>query len=475
MKPSRQGRVGQLKAIRSSLFNDAAEAVPRLLPRSVIRAAVWAERVWFRDCFFTPVVTLWTFLIQVLSPDGSCRAAMSALLALVAVKTPEQPAASLPDAATGPYCKARKRLPERLVKRLALDSGRALHQRQPAGALLGGRPVKIVDGTTCSMPDTRANQKLWPQPPTQKKGLGFPLVRLVAVMSLSCAAVLSLGFGAYYGSEGSETALFRTLIDDLAAGDILLADRYFASYWMIALLQRRQVDSLFRQHQLRKVDFRKGKSLGRGDHVIVVDKPRQRPAWMDRQQYDALPQQLTVREVKVQVAQRGFRVRSMTLVTTLLDARTYSKEELARAFRQRWQVELDLRAIKQTMQMSVLRCKTPEMIRKEVWMHILAYNLIRGLMADAARQEGVEPRQISFAAAVQTVLAFAPVLEVAAEEDLPRLWQIMLRSMACHRVGDRPDRYEPRAVKRRAKPIALLRVTREKARAKLAKNGAKKR
>jgi len=174
-----------------------------------------------------------------------------------------------------------------------------------------------------------------------------------------------------------------------------------------------------------------------------------------------------VREVRVRVWQPGFRVRSLALVTTLLDAQLYKKQEIAEAFRLRWHVELDLRAIKQTMGMSVLRCKTPGMICKELWMYLLAYNLIRTLMARAAEQAGIEPREVSFTGAVQTLNAFAPALELADEPERSRLWEILLRMMARHRVGDRPNRYEPRAVKRRAKPIALLTIPRNAARARL--------
>jgi len=445
-----------------------------LLPPGRVAAAVEAEGVKFIDCLFTPVVTLWTFLAQVLGPDRSCRAAVAKLLALLGARgagdgNDDDEALCQPD--TGPYCKARQRLPERLLSRLTREAGADLHRKYPAGRLLGGRPVKVVDGTTVSMPDTPANQAAWPQPSTQKPGLGFPLMRLVAVMSLSCAAVLGLAVGPCKGKRTGETALFRALLDGgdnvLTAGDVLLADRYFASYWMIALLRARGVDSLFRQHQLRTIDFRRGTRLGKDDHVVTMTRPAQRPQWMDEATYARMPAELAVREVRVRVAVRGFRVRSLVLVTTLLDAELYSKDEIARAFRCRWHAELDLRAIKRTMGMSVLRCKTPDMVRKEVWMHLLAYNLIRTVMAEAATRAGVEPREISFAGALQTLDAFSPALRLAGGRDLPRLWAMLLRAVARHRVGDRPDRHEPRAVKRRAKPIALLTVPRQQARKRL--------
>lgn len=448
-----------------------------LLPAERVQRAVQVEAVHFRVCLFTPLVTLWTFLTQVLSPDGSCRDALAKLLALLAASPTEagdDDDQKLPE--TGPYCKARQRLPQGLITRLACETGHELHRQHPAArGLLGGRAVKIVDGTTVSMPDTPQNQEAYPQPPTQKPGVGFPLARLVAVLSLSCAAVLDVAIGPYAGKQSGEPALFRTLFNSsLQSGDIVLADRYYASYWMIALLLGRGVDSLFRQHQQRPIDFRAGQRLGKDDHLITLSRPPGRPDWMDEATFAQMPEQLTVREVRVRVTQAGFRVRQLVLVTTLLDAALYSKQEIAEAFRLRWHAELDLRAIKQTMHMSVLRCKTPEMVRKEIWMHLLAYNLIRAVMAQAAAAAGIEPRQVSFAGAVQTINAFAPVLQLADERELPRLWELLLRVLTRHPVGDRPNRYEPRAVKRRAKPIALLTVPRQQARRRLARRGGVK-
>jgi putative transposase len=337
--------------------------------------------------------------------------------------------------------------------------------------------VKVVDGTTVSMPDTEESQEAYPQSHTQKKGLGFPIMRLVVVLSLFSAAALGMVCGPCKGKETGECSMFRTMLDTpgiLEEGDVLLADRYYASYWLLAMIKARKADAVMRQHQLRTVDFRKGQRLGRDDHKVVLKRPGGRPKWMSREQYERMPEELEVREVRVRVAVKGFRVRTLVVVTTLLDAELYPKEEIAKAFRCRWHVELDLRSIKQTMGMSVLRCKTPQMARKEVWVHLLAYNLVRGVMAEAAKGvEGaaVDPREVSFAGALQTLNAFDMVLRMADPRDLPRLWEILLRAIARHRVGDRPDRYEPRAVKRRAKPIAHLTVPRQQARRRLEREG----
>jgi len=461
---------GRVRRQIQDIFNGRAGGIAGLLDAQQVERAIQAQGVRFRACLFTPLITLWTFLAQVLSPDGSCREAVAKLLAFVAAS---QSGAEEVQPDTGPYCKARQRLPETLVAQLAREAGQQLHRSRPAGQLLGGRKVKVVDGTTASMPDTPANQGDYPQPAPQKPGLGFPMVRLVAILSLNCAAVLALAIGPYAGKQSGELALFRSLWDDsaaLEAGDVLLGDRYYASYWMIASLLRRGVDSLFRQHQRRKINFRTGRRLGKHDHLIVLQRPTQRPDWMDAPTFEQMPQTLTVREVRIVVAQRGFRVRTLVLVTTLLDATVYSKQELALAFRHRWNVELDLRSIKQTMNMSVLRCKTPAMVRKEIWMHLLAYNLVRTVMAEAAQRAGIEPREVSFAGAVQTINALGPFLMMAAADDVQVLMDVLLKAIARHRVGNRPDRYEPRAVKRRAKPIALLTVPRAKARRRLEKS-----
>jgi hypothetical protein len=472
---ARHGTQGRVRRQIQELFRGDVGGITGLLGAQQVQRAVQDQGVRFRDCLFTPWITLWTFLAQVLSPDGSCREAVAKLLAFVAANHGGVPEVQ-PD--TGPYCKARQRLPETLVAQLARDAGEQLHRRHPTGQLLGGRAVKIVDGTTVSMPDTPANQHDYPQPAPQKPGLGFPMARLVAILSLNCAAVLALALGPYAGKQSGELALFRSLWDDpasvLEAGDVLLGDRYYTSYWTIAALLRRGVDGLFRQHQRRKSNFRTGLRLGKHDHLIVLRRPSQPPDWMDARTFEQMPETLTVREVRIVVAQRGFRVRTLVLVTTLLDAQVYSKQELALAFRHRWNVELDLRSIKQTMNMSVLRCKTPAMVRKEIWMHLLAYNLVRTVMAEAAQRAGIEPREVSFAGAVQTINALGPLLIMAAADDAQALMDVLLRAIARHRVGDRPDRHEPRAVKRRAKPIALLTTPRPKARKRLEKRATTK-
>jgi hypothetical protein len=432
----------------------------KLLPPEQVEAALERHEVRYRQRLYTPLVTIWTFLYQVLSSDQSCRAAVARLLAFLCVGGEEPGSAK-----TDPYCKARERLPEKLLADLARDSGGALQRDVPATDLLGGRPIKIADGTTVSMPDTPANQKAYPQQTAQKKGLGFPILRLVGLMSLSCGAVLDMATGPYHGKRTGETALLRQVLGSLRSGDILLADAIFSNYWTIALLLEGGVDYLGRLEGMRRVDFRRGQRLGRYDHVVSWSKPR-RPAWMNRTLYNRLPETLQLRETRVEVTQKGFRCRHVCLVTTLRDAPLYSRAELAMAFRCRWHAELDLRSIKHVMQMDVLRCKSPAMVRKEIWMHLLAYNLIRKLLAQAAATVGLSPRDLSFKGTLQTLVVFAAA-GWACPERRNELYAAVLRAVATHRVNNRPDRVEPRAVKRRPKKQVYMTEPRSIAKARL--------
>jgi hypothetical protein len=436
-----------------------------LLPDEEVEQALRDQALSWRVRLFTPVVTLWVFLSQVLEPDSSCRAAVARFLAWRAARG--QPAASADPSA---YAKARQRLPEEVLARLTRDTGRRAQDDAPAAWRWHGRNVKVVDGATASMPDTPANQQAYPQPGSQQPGVGFPLLRLVVVFALAVGTALDAALGRYQGKQTGETALFHSLQDHLEPGDLLLADRYYSSYWELALARRGGWDLVSRLHQRRRADFRRGQRLGREDHLVCWRKPP-RPEWLDEATYAALPAEMAVREVRVWVRQPGYRTRVLVVVTTLLDASSFPAAELALLYRLRWYAEIDLRSLKQTLQMDVLRCHSPEMVRKEVWAHLLGYNLLRGLMAQTALAAGLLPWQLSFKGAVQSVAAFAAVLWCASEEALEELYGRLLRMLLTHRVGDRPHRYEPRRRKRRPKPYPLLNEPREQARARLAAAG----
>jgi hypothetical protein len=322
-----------------------------------------------------------------------------------------------------------------------------------------GRRVYMFDGTTVTMPDTPDNQKAYPQVYNQKPGLGFPIARVGAITSLWCGAIVNLGFCRYAGKGQGEVSLLRRLWNVLLPGDVLLADCLISNWTNIFLLQERGVDLVSRLNKAhRKADFRRGQRLGADDHIIRWFKPTSIRS-LDWKTYRSLPDYITIRETRIRVVQPGFRTKSIVVVTTLLDPKQTTKEELASLYRARWNNELDLRSIKSTMQMRDLRCKTPELVRKEVWTHILAYNLIRTIAAQAATRHGIEPRTISFKGAVQTLEAFQPVIALQGEHNpasRTTIYEHLLEAIATHRVADRPDRYEPRRKKRRPKPYDRL-------------------
>lgn len=410
--------------------------------------ARWKWQGWV----YTPAITVWTFLSQCLSPDHSCRDAVARLMAWRLARGLRPCSAE-----TGAYCTARGQLPEEACSELMRDTGRQLDEAAPAEWLWLGHRVLDVDGSTITMPDTAANQAEYPQQSSQAPGCGLPIARIVVIFSLAVGAVLDAAIGKYQGKQTGENSLFRTLHGILRTGDVVLADRYFSGWFDMALVKQRHGEVVIRKHQLRATDFRLGVRLGPGDQLVCWRKP-QRPVWMSHQQYASLPEVLMLREVRIEVKQRGFRTRSLVVVTTLLDATTYPASEIAALYRRRWQAELHLRSLKIVLQMDHLRCKTPERVRNEFYMHLVAYNLIRQLMATAAFRAGVSPWTISFKGALQTINNLAPLL--ASRITTLEWCEAVLDAIAAHEVGNRPDRVEPRVVKRRPKPYKPMKQPR---------------
>ena len=405
-----------------------------------------------RERLYPPTVTLSMFMKQNLQADRSCQRAVNAWAAQRAAE-----GLSVQSIRTGAYCQARQRLPLQMVTALTRQTGRLLSTQAQRGWRWRGRAVKLADGTGISMPDTPENQACYPQPSTQAEGVGFPLARLVGILCLSTGAVLQAAMGAHAGKGSSELELFRSVMDALCAGDVLLADALYCNYFMIATLQAAGVDVLFEQHGARITDFRRGQALGARDHRVQWMRPA-RPAWMSLQQYQTFPKELTVREVKV-----GGQI----LVTTMLDARAVRKGELSALYARRWHVELDIRNLKTTLGMDVLRCLTPQMVEKELWVYLLAYNVIRLLMAQAARNAGVHPRELSFK---HTVQMWSEWTSTTLRQNPMRRTEFF-RLIAQLIVGNRAGRLEPRARKRRPKPYQWLKVPREKARQQILRHG----
>jgi hypothetical protein len=417
----------------------------------ILKAFGTARAVW-QGWVYTPAVTVWVFLSQCLSPDHSCRDAVARLIAWRLAQG--RPSCS---ADTGAYCTARAGLPEESLHALMRETGKQVEDESPRTWFWHGRKVRVVDGSTITMPDTAENQAVYPQQKTQKPGCGFPIARILVIFSLSVGTALEAAIGQYQGKQTGENSLFRKLYDALDDGDIVLADRYFSGWSDIALPLGRGIDIVVRKHQHRATDFRTGERLGKDDHLVFWKRPQQ-PKWMSVEQYATLPDELTLREIRIRVAQKGFRTKSLVVVTTLLDAEEYPPEEIALLYRRRWQAELHLRSLKIVLQMDHLRCKTPERVRNEFYTHLLGYNLIRGVMAAAASEAGQSPWEISFKGTLQTLDQFLPILLSKVSNEG---WcEALLTAVATHIVGNRPDRFEPRLRKRRPKPYKHLREPR---------------
>lgn len=444
---------GSLRAAAETARRHGDMYFAALLPEEVILEAFGAASSLWQGWIYTPAATVWVFLAQCLSADHSCREAVAQFLSWRIARGLRPCSAE-----TGAYCTARSDLPEEACHELVRRTGREAERAVPDEWLWHGRRVKVVDGSTLTMPDTPENQAEYPQLESQRPGCGFPIARICVLFSLAVGTVLEAAIGPYQGKRTGENSLFRTLHGVLEPGDVLTADRYFAGWFDLALLAERAVDVVVRKHQLRATDFRTGVRLGHDDHLVVWRKP-DRPAWMTPEQYAALPDELTLREVRVRVRQRGFRTKQLVVVTTLLDHETYSADEIALLYRRRWDAELHLRSLKAVLQMDHLRCRTPERVRNEFWMHLIGYNLLRGTMATAARAADVRPQQISFKGTWQTLARFLPL--VTSTVSLDAWYRALLAAVAAHAVGNRPDRYEPRLTKRRPKKFKHLREPRK--------------
>ncbi len=409
-----------------------------------------------RERLFPPTETLSMFLAQALSQDRSCQKVVNdaAVKRLVGGLSP---CSTL----TGGYCRARQRLPVTLVSSLARQTGQLIDSQVPDQWRWQGRPVRLIDGTTVTLPDTLENQTAYPQLNGQKPGLGFPICRIVGVICLSSGVLLDASIGRCKGKGTSEQDLLRNIQDIFNSGDLVLGDAYFGTYFFLVSLLEKGVDAVFEQMGARKrtTDFRKGKRLGPKDHLLELLKPKNKPDWMTQAQYDLAPDSLIIRELKT-----GGKV----IITTLLSPKQASKKQLKALYKNRWHVELDLRNIKTTLGMEKLSCKTPQMIEKEMWIYFLAYNLIRLLMAQAATLSDMLPRQLSFKHTVQLWLTWSQQTYAL---DIDGGQEHLFILIAQVTVGNRPGRIEPRTVKRRPKPFPLLMKPREVARAEIRKKG----
>jgi putative transposase len=458
-----QSRPQQAQAFLAAFLQaDGLPLADALTPDDVADAFAdaGADCLGSATAIFTPLLTLWAFLGQLLHSDHSCRAAVLRVVVLCAALSRPSPASD-----TAAYCRARSRLPTAALRRLATHLGRQLEDRAPADWLWQGRHVHLLDGSTSQVPDSPANQQAFP-PRRRRRGLSYPLVRWVCLVSLATAAVLDFNHGPYRGKQTGELALSRPLLAALRAGDVLLADRYFCTWFTFALCQARGVDVVARLHARREQDFRVGMRYGRGERLMFWRKPA-RPEWLDEATCRALPPCLRVREILVHVAEPGRRTRRLIVATTLVDRGRYSREAVAALYGARWQVELDIRSLKSHLGLGELRCRSPEMLGKELWGGLLAYNLVRKVGCQAAVLGGLRPRQVSFTAARQALCAGLTGRVLSGPLERRRAGELLLERLGQERVGERPGRVEPRAVKRGPKGYPRLRQPRARARARL--------
>ena len=453
----------QIDWFRRQFAQHAGLPYCEVLPAAVVATALQSLGVPYYNSLYNPVTVLWLFLSQVIHPNPTLAVTVECFLAWRLAQ-----GMSPCSTDTGAYARARQRLPEGLLAMLTRHTGREADRAALSQWRWLGRAVKVFDGSTVSMPDTPENQEAFPQSRTQAPGVGFPLARIGVLFSLAVGTVLDLGIRRWAGKFQSELAILRDMIPSLEAGDVLLTDSYLCSYMEIALLRKRGADYVGHMHARRKVDFRRGERLGSHDHVVQWSRPNQ-PEWMSAEEYATIPETLAIREFRHRIVRKGYRTRTIVVATTLLDAQQYPREEIAHLYRLRWDAEINLRSLKTMMHMDVLRCQTPDMVRKEIWAHLLAYNLIRTVIAQAAARHGKDPRQISFTRAMRTLEAFRPAIARIPREHLAALYEHMLKAIASHEIGHRPDRLEPRQRKRRPKPYKLMTKPRNQARKQEAK------
>lgn len=447
--------------LKQQFQNSIALPFEQVLPETGIEAVLQTQGVRYRQTLYSPIVVLWAWLSQVLDADKSLNNAVKRVIAWIAAA-----GACPPSGDTGAYSKARKRLPLAVLPPLLKQTATALTTQIKPEQQWCGRRVKAYDGTSVLMSDTPANQQVYPQHSNQKAGCGFPIAKVVVWFCVTTGAVLEVAIAAF---NTSEWQLSRQLYATLAPDDVVVADSAYGSYTDLALVRRAGADGVFRKHHARKCDFRKGKKLGIGDHIVAWQRPQQCPSSIDAAEWAALPASLDVREVHLLIRQAGFRPKAMILVTTLVDPKRYPKAKLAELYQLRWQAtEVNLRHLKTTLKLERIAAKTPEMVQKEIWMHLLGYNLLRTLMRQAAQHTQVSPLRISLQGTRQQFNQLRPHLAMASCNLRRRLYTTLLEVICDPLVPLRLGRVEPRVVKQRPKPFPRMQQPRSVLKDKLA-------
>jgi hypothetical protein len=448
---------GQRDLLGTSAIGHLRSLFGAFLPNDVLKIDETAKGKGTnsREATFTPTLVFWAFLSQVISPGSSCRQALTKVQIWCAHLK-----CKLPVSDTSAYCKARHRLQAEDLERIHRHGASRLEANTPRGRLWKGFRALLVDATTASMPDTGANQERWPQSGNQAEGCGFPTMTLVGLFSLASCALVEFVHGTL---QEDETGIFHKMKQLIGAGDLIIGDRLYCSYANFCWLLDQGAEVVFRKHQSRKGDT--VETLGEGDRIVLWKKPQSKATnkGVTRLLWETLRPRLRLREVTFKVACKGYRTREIKLITTLLDPVEYPLEDLAELYLKRWRIELWFDDIKTSMQMDVLRCKTPEMIEKEVLMHAIAYNLVRSVMGAAATTHGRHVEELSFKGTVDRLREWTwPICSAPSTRERESMKSKMLESIAEDLLVHRPGRYEPRVVKRRPKAYASMKQPRQK-------------
>mgnify|MGYP001774149355 CR=1 FL=1 len=419
-----------------------------LLSQDSIQKELKEDLPKHRNRLYNPLQTLSMFLTQAIDEDSSCQNIVN----LNAINTNKELSIT-----TGGYCKARKRLPLNMIINLTKHIAKTSSKTVPTKLKFQKRDVYLVDGTTFTMPDTIENQEKYPQQNSLKKGLGFPICRAVGIISLASGSLVDAAISAYQGKGASEQVLLRSMLDNFKKGDIILADAFYSTYYLLNYAIHNGIDVVLVQNGVRakKTDFKTGKILGKKDHLIILKKPPKKPEWMSEEEFDKLPKTLTIRELY-----RGGKI----LITTMLCKNRVSATEIKNLYKQRWQIEVDFRNIKSTLGLKNFSCKTPQMIIKEMWVYFLAYNLVRHIMLESAVYNALLPRQLSFKHTIQ-------ILKNLPSNYDNQLYEKLLFFIGKKIIGNRAGRIEPRAIKRRHNDFPLLMKPRDLKREEIRQNG----
>jgi hypothetical protein len=452
-RSAQQKLAEKIALLKQKSFKQIGEVFEKFIPRTLLKQE--QDGVMSRRRIFSKENTFWAFFSQVLDADGGCKEVLRKLQSYVSVK-----GGKLPSSSTASYCTARKKLDEQMLSEIFEHTADRL-DKIPVSGLLNNRRVIVVDGTGVSMPDTPGNQEVWPQSASQKPGCGFPTARICACFSLESGALLSYAIG---NKKSSELPLFRKQWKMFKQCDIFLGDKGFCSYFDIANLAKQGVDSVITLARRTPVSAAGSlKKLGDNDLLIKWERPTYNSILSySKDAWEELPKELLLRQIKVTVTCPGFRTQGFYIVTTLLDAKQYPAEQIADLYFKRWDVELFFRDIKTTMGMDILRCQTPEMIRKEILMHFIAYNCVRRLMCEAAEEASLDVRIVGFKGSIQALRSWEPHLNQTniSRIDRHRMICDLYDAMTNTPIRQRPGRKEPRCLKRRPKNYALLNLPR---------------